>query len=329
MSNIIQHREEFVFVYDVTDNNPNGNPMDENKPRIDEETGYNLVTDVRVKRTVRDYLFEYEGHNGENGKNIFIRPIQNDDGFVLDVKQRVQQFPNNENELVKKYLGAGKITEKEARGVAKVYEGSILKECIDTRMFGAVYSMEFPATKIDSSSKNPYKVGMTLTGPIQLRMGRSLHRTPIATAQHSFTMASGEGKQMGSLASEHFLHYSLIRIYGVVNEHAAKHTKLTEEDLELFYKALWEGTKSLHSRSKLGHSPRALVRVRYKTPNFFIGDLDKRISFKSEIADEKIRDIQDGKLDLSGLKAVFDKEKEHIASIDFKTDDRVIIQGWS
>jgi CRISPR-associated protein Csh2 len=328
MSNIITHREEFVLVYDVSDNNPNGNPMDENKPRIDEETGYNLVTDVRVKRTVRDYLFEYEGHNGEDGKNIFIRPIQNDDGFVLDVKQRVQQFPNNENELVKKYLGTDKIKEKEARDVAKIYEQSILKECIDTRMFGAVYSMEFPAAKIDSSSKNPYKVGMTLTGPIQLRMGRSLHRTPIATAQHSFTMASGEGKQMGSLASEHFLHYSLIRIYGVVNEHAAKHTKLTEEDLELFYKALWEGTKSLHSRSKLGHSPRALVRVRYKTPNFFIGDLDKRISFKSDLDDEKIRDIQDGKLDLSGLKAVFDKEKEHIESINLKTDDRVIISGW-
>jgi CRISPR-associated protein Csh2 len=70
------------------------------------------------------------------------------------------------------------------------------------------------------------------------------------------------------------------------------------------------------------------VRVRYKTPNFFIGDLDKRISFKSDLDDEKIRDIQDGKLDLSGLKAVFDKEKEHIESINLKTDDRVIISGW-
>mgnify|MGYP001288824441 CR=1 FL=1 len=50
------NRSEILFLYDVTDANPNGDPVDENKPRIDEETGINMVTDVRLKRTVRDYL---------------------------------------------------------------------------------------------------------------------------------------------------------------------------------------------------------------------------------------------------------------------------------
>ncbi|TAE32857.1 MAG: type I-B CRISPR-associated protein Cas7/Csh2 [Candidatus Kapaibacterium sp.] len=289
MSNTIQHREEFVFVYDVTDNNPNGNPMDENKPRIDEETKYNLVTDVRVKRTVRDYLFEYEEHNGTGQKDIFVRMTEAKGGGLKDGKARAKDF-NEKAEI-------------------------IIQKCIDIRLFGGVIPLE--------------KDSIRFTGAVQLRMGRSLNKVEIMQIKGTGAFASKEGKEQNTFRTEHILPYSLIRIYGVVNEHAAKHTKLTEEDLELFYKALWEGTKSLHSRSKLGHSPRALVRVRYKTPNFFIGDLDKRISFKSDLADEKIRDIQDGKLDLSGLKAVFDKEEEHIENITLKTDDRVEITGWS
>lgn len=54
------NRSEILFLYDVTDANPNGDPVDENKPRIDEETGINIVTDVRLKRTIRDYLHTYK-----------------------------------------------------------------------------------------------------------------------------------------------------------------------------------------------------------------------------------------------------------------------------
>ncbi len=87
MGEIIKNRSELLFCYDVTDANPNGDPLDENKPRIDEETGINFVTDVRLKRTIRDYLFEYKGFNGKNGKDVFVRELKSDEGFVKDVKQ--------------------------------------------------------------------------------------------------------------------------------------------------------------------------------------------------------------------------------------------------
>ena len=64
---IYMNRSELIFLYDIKDNNPNGDPLDSNKPRIDEETGINYVTDVRIKRTIRDYLYEYKG------KEIFVR----------------------------------------------------------------------------------------------------------------------------------------------------------------------------------------------------------------------------------------------------------------
>ena len=77
MSNIVDKRSEIVFLYDIRDGNPNGDPMDENKPRIDEETGINIVTDVRLKRTIRDFLFE------SRGKEILIRTISLRGGLAI------------------------------------------------------------------------------------------------------------------------------------------------------------------------------------------------------------------------------------------------------
>ena len=57
--NIVSKRSELIFLYDIKDSNPNGDPLDSNKPRMDEETSINLVTDVRLKRTIRDYLLDY------------------------------------------------------------------------------------------------------------------------------------------------------------------------------------------------------------------------------------------------------------------------------
>jgi len=69
MAETVKNRSEILFIYDIRDGNPNGDPLDENKPRIDEETGINLVTDVRMKRTIRDYL-----HDIKN-LEIFVREI--------------------------------------------------------------------------------------------------------------------------------------------------------------------------------------------------------------------------------------------------------------
>ncbi|MGB9857397.1 MAG: type I CRISPR-associated protein Cas7, partial [Dictyoglomaceae bacterium] len=70
----LKNRSEILFLYDITDANPNGDPMDENKPRIDEETGVNIVTDVRLKRTIRDYLYEYKG------LETFVREVRDEKG---------------------------------------------------------------------------------------------------------------------------------------------------------------------------------------------------------------------------------------------------------
>src|SRR5690554_4030310 len=92
---MIKNRQEILFLYDVTDANPNGDPLDENKPRIDEETGINIVTDVRLKRTIRDYLYSYKGFDGTDGKDIFVREIKSEKGGIKDGKARAKDFNEN------------------------------------------------------------------------------------------------------------------------------------------------------------------------------------------------------------------------------------------
>lgn len=325
MSEIIQNRSELLFCYDVTDANPNGDPLDENKPRIDEETGINFVTDVRLKRTIRDYLFEFKGFNGRDGKDIFIREQKSDEGYVKDVKQRVKDFiktkglaKEDEVKLIEKYLNE-QITTQEAQTFTKIVGKTILKENIDTRLFGATYAVELPKKKIVKGNKE-FKSSITYTGPVQFKIGRSLHKTEIKPVGHSFTMSSGEEKQQGSLAPEYILPYSFIAFHGIINQNAAQHTKMTTNDEKLLLEAMWHGTKNLISRSKFGQQPRFLVKINYNKPNFFIGDLDRKIILTDFDNELKIRSIKDFKLDLSDLTKALTENNDKVESVEYFKD---------
>jgi len=337
MSEIIKNRSELLFCYDVTDANPNGDPLDENKPRIDEETNVNFVTDVRLKRTIRDYLYEHKGYNGTEGNDIFVREIKDDDEYVKDIKHRVIDFiktndtiKDKDKKLVEKFLN-NKVTKKEAQLITKIAGDNILMENIDTRLFGATYAVEYPASKIEEKNNKGFKSSITYTGPVQFKIGRSLHKVEIKPVGHSFTMSSGDEKKQGSLAPEYILPYSFIAFHGIINQNAAKHTRMTEDDAKLLLEGMWHGTKNLISRSKFGQQPRLLIKINYKTPNFFIGDLDKKIKLTDFDNELKIRSIKDFKIDLSDLLASIEDNKQHIESVEYFVDSGlkiVIPSDW-
>ncbi len=279
MSETIKDRSEILFIYDIRDGNPNGDPMDENKPRIDEETGVNLVTDVRLKRTIRDYLHNFKG------QEIFVREIIYDtqNGYIQDGKKRAKDFE-----------------EKPER---------ILNECIDVRLFGGVIPL-----KEDS---------IIYTGPVQFKIGRSLHRVTMMHIKGTGAFASKEGSKQATFREEDFLPYSLISFYGIVNENAAKHTHLTEDDLKLLLEGIWNGTKSLISRSKAGQVPRLLLKVNYSKENYHIGDLDKMLKLVTEMPHENIRDTTDYQIEISELVRKLASEKGSIKDIEICVDDRI------
>ena len=301
MSDVISSRSELIFLYDVKDANPNGDPLDENKPRIDEETGVNLVTDVRLKRTIRDYLYNFKN------KEIFVREIEDDEGHIQDAKLRAEDF------LIKD----GKAVEKKNLNLVQMKElidNNVLNECIDVRLFGVTLPIE-KDTKTKSS--------ITHTGPVQFKIGRSLHKVFTKHFRGTGAFASQKGAEQKTFREEDFLPYSLICFYGIINENAAKETKLTEDDVKLLLDGMWNGTKNLISRSKVGQVPRLILKINYKEANYHIGDLNNMIKLDSDVPDDEIRDISEIKLDISQLLSALCKNKSKVSNVEYCIDGRV------
>jgi len=279
MTEVIKNRSEILFLYDVKDANPNGDPVDENKPRIDEETGINIVTDVRLKRTIRDYLYDYKG------LDVFVRETRNKDGNLRTKEDRLGDFNNKPDEVIKK--------------------------CIDIRLFGATTAVK----------DKP----MAITGPVQFKFGRSLHKVDLTFIKGTTVMPSRADVRQGTFTERYILPYSLIAFYGIVNENAAQRQNLglTTQDIELLLEGIWNGTKNLISGSKAGQTPRVLLHIIYKENNFHIGELDRMISLLSDKRDEEIRDISEVSIDVTELYDALLKHKDRIEIVRYKIDDRV------
>jgi len=294
MKEIIKNRSEILFIYDVTDANPNGD-VDENKPRIDEETGYNIVTDVRLKRTIRDYLHDFKG------QEIFVREERDNEG-ALKTKEDIYETYGSPDEVIKR--------------------------CIDIRLFGGTFALKKRDDKKkkteEAEEEKPTERAFALTGPVQFKFGRSLHRIGEPTFVRGTTvMPSQEKKGAGTFWETYILPYSLIAFYGIINENAAKDTGLTEKDVELLLDGIWNGTKNLITRSKVGQIPRLLLQVIYKEKNYHIGELDHRIKLvknNPNQKDEEIRRIDEIKLDVTELADVLEKNKDKIEKVRYKKD---------
>ena len=311
MSDQELRRTEIVFLYDVTDSNPNGDPNDENRPRMDVESGRAKVSDVRLKRTVRDYL------HGVLGEEIFCRQVEKGDGTIQEGKDRADDFfPAVE-------IGAAKQA-KTVLDKRNLIQKHILEECIDVRLFGATV----PVSKGKLSGTGDSSV--TLTGPVQFAMGTSLHRVDPRFIKGTGAFASGQGAQRQTFREEYMLPYALIAFYGIVNQHAAKTTGLTVADVELLYEGIWYGTKNLITRSKIGQRPLWLLLVEYSDPKSYIGRLDRYLSVNiaDGLRDEAVRGVDQLNLVADQLVKVLEERKERIARIRLAHDTRLKVSGF-
>ena len=204
----LKNRIDFVYIFDVQDGNPNGDPDAGNLPRVDAETGMGLVTDVCLKRKVRNYVQTAKGQ--ANGYDIFIK-----EKAVL-------------NALIDKAHDDSEV--KAAKDKTEAARMFMCKNYYDIRTFGAVMS----------TGKNAGQV----RGAIQLTFARSVDT--IATAEHSITRMAvatekeaekqgGDNRTMGRKAT---VPYGLYVCHGFVSANLAQQTGFSEEDLELFWDAL-------------------------------------------------------------------------------------------
>ena len=281
----IKNRSEILFLYEIENANPNGDPLNENRPRFDTEENKVLVSDVRLKRTIRDYWFEYKGFNGSDDKDIFVRETKYSDGkeeYISSGSRRAELFKESSDK--------------------------VLETCIDVRVFGGVLPIK--------------KDTFTYTGPVQFQMGKSLHQTEIITEQGTGAFASGDKKKQTTFRTEYKIPYALIGFNGIVNEKAAQYTKMTEEDRKLLLEGIWNGTKNLISRSKFGQNPLLLLTVNYKEP-YYIGGLRQRLKISSEKSDLQIRNTEDYNIDLTGLLKEIKAQSDKITSVEVLVDSRL------
>lgn len=251
MTNIAK-RSEFLFVYDTKLANPNGDP-DENRPRIDPYSGKNLVTEYRLKRTVRDYL-------QNQGELIFIREDLNSDGSRKTIE-----------ELAKPYIKIG----KEDKSVNKT---KLINEHIDVRLFGLLFAVG------GITFKN--------IGPVQFSIGQSLNKVQEILIRNTRVVPTKEDAKSGTFGEKTVLKYSLISFHGFLNQVAALENNLVEKDVEKMILAMWHGTNNLITSSKFGQISRLLLRIIYNEDTGYIGDIENGLSVGKNENIENISDAK-------------------------------------
>lgn len=238
----LTNRYDFVLLFDVKDGNPNGDPDAGNLPRLDAETGHGLVTDVSLKRKVRNFVAltydqtEREPVDGEKRFEIYVREkailnLQHQRAYSalkLDAPSEVvAEAPEGEDKKTKK---GAKEKRKGSASDVELARKWMCQNFFDVRTFGAVMSLGVNCGQV--------------RGPVQLTFARSVD--PIIAQEHSITRMAvateaeaekqdGDNRTMGR---KHTVPYGLYAAHGFVSSFLAKQTGFSDADLELLWQSL-------------------------------------------------------------------------------------------
>ena len=240
MSNSINNRYEFVLLYDVENGNPNGDPDAGNMPRIDPETGHGIVTDVCLKRKIRNYVELAEGDKPKN--KIYVK-----ENIPLNTQHELAYvgtdtpIPSNDTERKAIRKDVQKILELRQWMCANFY---------DIRTFGAVMNTEVPAGIV--------------RGPVQINFSRSIDPiSPLEASITRVTVTRKDEEKVTEMGRKQYIPYGLYRAEGYVSAKLAnedrKGTGFSEVDLELLWEALINMFEHDHSAARGKMASRKLI----------------------------------------------------------------------
>lgn len=297
----IKNNSEILFIYDAKLTNPNGDPDDENRPRMDYDR--NIVTDLRLKRYIRDYIKSRDNQ-------IFVDSVPGETGDKpVKASERIDAIFDYE---LKKELNLEEVNR-------------ILNTLADIRLFGAV----IPDKEFESGGN------LRFTGPVQFSWGYSLNVVePLLTSSITGKLVtktkegeSGEEETErggGAMGRDYRLRYSFLAFHGTIAARNAERTKLTEGDVKLLEESLLNGIQAGVTHSKTGQNPRLMLRVEYENDKTFLGDFRDYISLESS---ENLISIQDVKLDATQLAQRLKDNKNKIAKVHFAQSDLLATTG--
>lgn len=238
--NAIANRYEFVYLFDVTNGNPNGDPDAGNMPRLDPETNQGLVTDVALKRKIRNYTaLEKEG---ELGYTIYMQE---------------KSILNNQHELAYSALGLVPTEKKLPKDEAKARELTawMCKNFFDVRAFGAVMT-----TKVNTGQ---------VRGPVQLAFASSIDPVvpmEVAITRVAVTSKEDAEKKDREMGRKYILPYGLYRVHGFISAKLAERTGFSEDDLALLWRALTNLFEHDRSAARGEMAARKLIVFKHDHP---------------------------------------------------------------
>lgn len=291
----IKNRSDILLLFDAKDCNPNGDPLTaDNVPRIDSYTQQGLVTGGRIKRYIRDQMFD-------DGETILVRkPGQYEGDDVMTIDELY-------DEIVEEAKEDGIDLEDEDDETVR---RQFLNYVTDVRFFGNVLADARPDA---------------VKGPVQFSIGRTLHRVSRNQDASKITAAvsTGDGSG-GAIGSDERIHYGLFAVDADVNENVADNTDFGDEDVKYLDNVVWRAmSNQTHSHTKSGQMPAMYVRVEYITDDFQIGRLSDSVDINNYVDEEKIRNPSDYTIDLSGLSESLELHDHHIESVYYHADENV------
>jgi len=282
-------KSELLFLYESTFSMPNGDPFT-GEQRLDEETKRILVSDVRIKRFVRDFLFDM-------GHDIYVR---ND-------RSSVKGEGDAESGAAARY----NTLEKDAPKGTSAQE--ILTGLIDVRLFGGI------STKKGNS--------INLTGPVQFALlNPSLNKVDLRMHQNTSVFASSTDKGRGAIGTTTVVPYALSQIHGWINPFVALQTGLSEEDILLLLKSIWHSINLANTRTKNNQNSLLLLQVIYSDPARKLYGLDRTIQLQcgtrddTVLREEQLRSSDDYSLDFSPLIAKIEEAGDIVKEVRYYTE---------
>ena len=250
---------EILFVKCVKDGIPNRDPLNESDARriFGEDDGRISLSDVSIKRDVRDYVLAKYPDGGPNKQYfIFCREERREDGKLMGRESL-----------------ASRILERSGRAGEKNVKEALMNTAFDIRVFGAVYSV-----KSDTFNQ---------TGPVQFGWAHSLHPVETKYVQGTVVMPSkdikatetGEetGKAQGTIWTSYILPFAVFAMPGVINATISRDTGLSQTDIDLLLEGLWLGTLHRQARGRGLQQPVFMLHVEYDDPFFRLGYLEDYI----------------------------------------------------
>lgn len=247
MSDPIKNRYEFVILFDVENGNPNGDPDAGNMPRIDPETGLGIVTDVCLKRKIRNYVETVK--EDEPGYRIYIK-----DNVPLNVSdQRAYEA------LDVKPDKNGKINKKDDPDIDRKIRDYMCGQYYDIRTFGAVMTTFVKAALNCGQVRGPVQIGFARSIDPIVPQEVTITRVAITTEED----AQKKGTEMGR---KHIVPYALYRAEGYVSANLARRfTGFSEDDLALLWQAVVNMFENDHSAARGKMAVRELIVFRHES----------------------------------------------------------------